>query len=137
MKKYQFKKSEYDFDYILEKNGFAIKEHEEYVVFSKKVDLDNDLLPNFDSVKANIEIARMKILDDSFRCDLFSPYVINFRFSAFPLYANRIVSWNTFPGNSPEILQNMIKIAEAEAKICAYNFMQTDIQIKQALNNKN
>lgn len=137
MAKFQFKKSKYDFDYILEKNGFVIsKDHEEVLFFSKNVEIDNDLLKSFNSVKAKIDISRMKILSDDFKYELFSPYVIHFRFQAFPLYTERVITWNTFPGEHPEVLETILKIVEAEAKICAYNFMQTDVQITEKLKNK-
>ena len=43
------------------------------------------------------------------------------------------MQWDTFPGEIPNVLDAMLKIAEAEARICAYNFMETDTQIIQKL----
>lgn len=130
MDNFPFKESQYDYDYILDGAGYKVsKDHETHVTFSKPVQIDNEHADKFKLIDAVIEVSRPKILSKSGRYDICSPYRIEFLFSAFPLHAIRRLQWNTFPGKNLVVLDTMIKVAEAEAKICAYNFMETDIQI--------
>lgn len=130
MENFPFKDSPIDFDNILEKNGYKIsKDHETYVVFSKPFQIENEHSDKFKLVDAVIEVSRPKVLSKSNRYDICSPYRITFIFGAFPLHSVRRLHWDTFPGEIPDVFQTMLKVAEAEAKICAYNFMETDTQI--------
>ena len=133
MENFLFKESALDFDYILEKNEYKVtKDYETYVLFSKNIKIENkhsDKLKSIDQFC--IEVSRAKVLPKSGKYSICSPYSITFIYGVMPLHAIRRIKWDTFPGDISDVLDAILKIVEAEAKICAYNFMETDIQIMQ------
>jgi hypothetical protein len=142
MSNFPFKGSPLDFDYILEDNGYKMsKDYETYVVFSKPIKINNNISEKPETEKSKvdafIEVSRVKILSKNNRYAICSPYRITFLFSSFPLYAIRRLQWDTFPGEAPAVFDAILKVAEAESKICAYNFMETDIQITEKLKAQN
>ena len=138
MENFLFNGSQLDFDYVLDKNGYKVsKDHETYIVFSKKIEIKNKHSGDFKLIDSCIEVSRARILPKNGRYNISSPYRITFIFSAFPLHAIRRLQWDTFPGDIPDVLNAMLKVAEAEAKICAFNFMETDIQIMRKFNENN
>ena len=138
MENFLFRESKYDFDHILEQAGYKVtKDYETSVTFSKQIEVSNDHSSQFKSIEPfSIEVTRPKILNANGKgrvYEICSPYRITFVFGVVPLYAIRRMQWDTFPGEMPDVFDTILKIAEAEAKICAYNFMETDTQIIQKL----
>ena len=138
MENFLFKESKYDFDHILEQAGYKVtKDYETSVTFSKQIEVSNDHSSQFKSIAPfSIEVTRPTILNANGKARVYeicSPYRITFIFGVIPLHSIRRMQWDTFPGEIPNVLDAMLKIAEAEARICAYNFMETDTQIIQKL----
>lgn len=130
-----FKESEYDFDDVLFENGYEIKfDREEVVMFSKKINVDNEYSKEhrelFEMViPFSIDIQRPKMLSSIGKYDLCSPYLIVCNYYTKPLYANRQFSWSVFPGSNKQILSKMLQVVEREALDIFKTFMRTDIEM--------
>ncbi len=131
MENFPFKESKYDFDHILIESGYKItKEYENSITFSKCIEVDNDHSNKFSPIEPFcIHVTRPKVLSTRVKYDLRGPYSIVFVYGVIPLHAIRRIQWDTFPGELPDVLRVMLKVAEAEAEICTYNFMETDHQV--------
>jgi hypothetical protein len=127
MENFLFKESQYDFDAVLLDAGYkATKSFEDFVTFSKKLDIKNEYSDKFKEIfPFEINITRPTKLRGDVKYENGSPYNLTFQFCVEPMHAIRRVQWDTFPGDSPIILDTIIKIVEAEAESCVFSFMKT------------
>ena len=127
MENFLFKDSQFDYDTVLLDAGYRVtKNFEESVTFSKKLDIKNEYSDKFKEIfPFEINITRPVKLRGDVKYENGSPYLLTFQFCVEPMHAIRRVQWDTFPGDSPIILDTMIKIVEAEAESCVFSFMKT------------
>lgn len=129
---YLFKDSAYDFDEVLEKKGFTVKQDmEQQIIFEKQFMPRREFDPNViqaANLNFKINVTRPKMLWKNGKYDLISPYFITFVYATKPLLMIRRIQWDTFPGYAKEVLDEALDQCEAEAEAILTMLLDVDTQ---------
>lgn len=132
-----FRDSAYDFDEVLQKKGFLVKNDMEHqLIFEKNIMPRKEFDPNvINAVDLNFKllVTRPKMLWSKGKHDLISPYHITFVYVTKPLLMIRRVQWDTFPGYAKEVLDEALDQCEAEAEAILTMLLDVDVQAIKAM----